>query len=188
MDLRKRNVHGLPFSNADYIDLKNGTRGQFSDMAGVFSFPILAQRADGTPEQIVLAQVTTNFFGLMGAKILYGRDFNQSDGIPQAPQPQPGQAGAAGAAAPPPLPQMAILSYEYFRAPVWRRSGCHRAHAGERGRRTAVGGGGSFGAGVPAVFSSRGQPGGRAGFVDRESARLRCREPQRLWHSRRWRG
>ncbi|MFY9748855.1 MAG: ABC transporter permease, partial [Acidobacteriaceae bacterium] len=30
MDLRKRNVHGLPFSNADYIDLKNGTRGQFS--------------------------------------------------------------------------------------------------------------------------------------------------------------
>ncbi|MGB6902071.1 MAG: ABC transporter permease [Acidobacteriaceae bacterium] len=115
MDLRKRNVHGLPFSNADYIDLKNGTRGQFSDMAGVFSFPILAQRADGTPEQIVLAQVTTNFFGLMGAKILYGRDFNQSDGIPQAPQPQPGQAGAAGAAAPPPLPQMAILSYEYFR-------------------------------------------------------------------------
>ena len=115
MDLRKRNVHGLPFSNADYIDLKNGTRGQFSDMAGVFSFPILAQRADGTPEQIVLAQVTTNFFQLMGAKILYGRDFNQSDGIPQAPQAQPGQAGAAGAAATPPLPQMAILSYEYFR-------------------------------------------------------------------------
>ena len=114
MDLRKRNVHGLPFSNADYLDLKNGTRGQFSDMAGVFSFPILAQRADGTPEQIVLAQVTTNFFGLMGAKILYGRDFNQSDGIPQAPQPQPGQAGRRRPPPPPP-PEMAILSYEYFR-------------------------------------------------------------------------
>ena len=111
MDLRRRNVHGLPFSNADYIDLKNGTRGQFADMAGVFSFPILAERADGTPEQIVLAQVTTNFFSLMGAKILYGRDFNQSDGIPQPAQPQPAQTGAA---APPPLPQIAILSYEYF--------------------------------------------------------------------------
>jgi putative ABC transport system permease protein len=113
MDLRRRNVHDLPFSNADYIDLKNGTRGQFSDMAGVFSFPVLAQRADGTPEQIVLAQVTTNFFQLMGARLLYGRDFNQSDGIPQPAQPQPGQ-GQTGAAAPPQLPQMAILSYEYF--------------------------------------------------------------------------
>jgi predicted permease len=111
MDLRRRNVHGLPFSKADYIDLKNGTRGQFSDMAGVFTFPVVAQRADGTPDQIVLAQATTNFFPLMGAKILYGRDFNESDGIPQPPQPQPGQAGAA---APPQLPQMAILSYEYF--------------------------------------------------------------------------
>jgi predicted permease len=110
MDLRRRNVHGLPFSNADYLDLKNGTRSQFSDMAGVFSFPVVTQRADGSPEQIVLAQVTTNFFQLMGAKILYGRDFNQSDGIPQPP-PQPNQAATAA----PPLPQMAILSYDYFR-------------------------------------------------------------------------
>jgi predicted permease len=118
MELRRRNVHGLPFSNADFIDLKNGTRSQFSDMAGIFSFPVVAQRADGSPEQIVLAQATTNFFQLMGAKILYGRDFNQSDGIPQPP-PQPNQA----ATAPPPLPQMAILSYEYFR----------RRYGGDRG-------------------------------------------------------
>jgi putative ABC transport system permease protein len=116
MDLRKRNVHGLPFSNADYLDLKNGTRGQFSDMAGVFTFQIVAQKADGSPEQITLAQVTTNFFGLTGAKLLYGRDFNESDGIPQLPQPQGGQAQAAAGAAPagPQLPQMAILTYEYF--------------------------------------------------------------------------
>jgi len=117
MDLRRRNVHGLPFSNADYIDLRNGTRGQFSDMAGVFSFQVVSQKADGTPEQINVAVATTNFFGLMGARILYGRDFNESDGIPQPPQPpaQP-QAGAAqaGPAPPPQLPQMAILSYDYF--------------------------------------------------------------------------
>jgi predicted permease len=114
MDLRKRNVHGLPFSNADYIDLKNGTRGQFSDMAGVFTFQVLTQKADGSPEQINLAQVTTNFFALMGGKMLYGRDFNESDGIPQPPQPPQGQAQAQGAPAAPQLPQMAILSYEYF--------------------------------------------------------------------------
>ncbi|MFP5226790.1 MAG: ABC transporter permease [Acidobacteriota bacterium] len=112
MDLRRRNVHGLPFSNADYIDLKNGIRGQFADMAGVFTFRVVAQKSDGTPEQINTAIVTTNFFALTGAKILYGRDFNQSDGIPQPPQTQGGQA--QGTAAAPPLPQVAILSYDYF--------------------------------------------------------------------------
>jgi hypothetical protein len=131
MDLRRRNVHDLPFSNADYIDLKNGTRGQFSDMAGVFSFPILAQRADGTPEQIVLAQVTTNFFQLMGAKLLYGR------------------SGGASSAAADGDPELRVLP-----APVRRRSGRDRAHAGKRDRRTTVGGCGDFGSGVPAVFSS----------------------------------
>jgi putative ABC transport system permease protein len=115
MELRKRNVHGLPFSNADYIDLKNGTKGQFSDMAGVFTFQVVAQKADGSPEQINLAQVTTNFFGLMGAKMLYGRDFDESDGIPQPQPSQAQQAGPAqGAPTPPPLPLMAILSYDYF--------------------------------------------------------------------------
>jgi predicted permease len=116
MDLRRRNVHGLPFSNADYIDLKDGTRRQFSDMAGIFTFPQVTQRADGSPEQIDVATVTTNFFPLMGAKILYGRDFNPSDGIPQPPQPPAGQAqtGPAATPPPPPLPRMAILSHEYF--------------------------------------------------------------------------
>src|SRR5580692_12142195 len=37
MDLRQRNVRGLPFSNADYIDLRDGTKTVFSDMAGVFT-------------------------------------------------------------------------------------------------------------------------------------------------------
>ena len=37
MDLRKRDVHGLPFSNADFIDLREGTKAYFSDMAGIFT-------------------------------------------------------------------------------------------------------------------------------------------------------
>src|SRR5215472_12537848 len=112
MDLRQRNVHDLPFSNADFIDLREGTKEFFEDMAGVFTGPLLASRADGTPEQIRIAIVTTNFFNLTGARIMYGRDFIQDDGIPQPPAP-PG--GAANPGAPPArLPAIAILSYEYF--------------------------------------------------------------------------
>src|ERR1700679_899469 len=62
MDLTKRHVQGLQFSNADYIDLRDGTRSVFSDMAGVFTFRNVIARADGTPEQVRTAVVTTNFF------------------------------------------------------------------------------------------------------------------------------
>jgi len=110
MELRQRNVKNLPFSNADFIDLREGTKQVFSDMAGVFTGRLLAPRADGSPEQIRWAIVTTNFFSLTGARILYGRDFNADDGIP-SPQPAPGAAPGTG---PPKLPQVAILSYEYF--------------------------------------------------------------------------
>src|SRR5215469_16313761 len=48
MELRQRNVHNLPFSNADFIDLREGTKEFFEDMAGVFTGPLLASRADGT--------------------------------------------------------------------------------------------------------------------------------------------
>lgn len=110
MELRQRNVHNLPFSNADYIDLREGTKQVFADLAGVFTGRLIAPRADGTPEQIRWANVTTNFFSLTGAKILYGRDFNADDGVPQPPQP----ANPTPGAGPAQLPQVAILSYEYF--------------------------------------------------------------------------
>jgi putative ABC transport system permease protein len=113
-DMRKRNVRDFPLSNANYIDLREGSRNAFQDMAGVFTFPNVMPMADGTPEQVQVAVVTTNFFRLMGNGILRGRDFTDDDGIPQ-PQP-PAAAGAAQPAAPaaPRLPVMAILSYEYF--------------------------------------------------------------------------
>jgi hypothetical protein len=38
MDMTKRHVQGLQFSNADYIDLREGTKSVFSDMAGAFTF------------------------------------------------------------------------------------------------------------------------------------------------------
>ena len=66
--------------------------------------------------------MTTNFFNLSGARILYGRDFNQDDGIPQPQAPQNAVAGTAPAE----LPQVAILSYEYFQ----RRYGGNQAVIG----------------------------------------------------------
>ena len=85
MDLRVRNVHDLPFSNADFIDLRDGTKAFFQDFAGVFTGRNVVPREDGTSEQIRWAVATTNFFRVTGARILLGRDFSQQDGIPGPP-------------------------------------------------------------------------------------------------------
>jgi hypothetical protein len=122
MDLRQRHVRDLPFSNADFIDLRDGTKTVFEDLAGVFTFRNVIPQQDGTPEQIRGAVVTTNFFRLLGGRIVLGRDFYPEDGIPQsAPSPQ-----AAQQAPPPPVPRAAILSYEYFQ----RRYGGNAAALG----------------------------------------------------------
>ena len=91
-------------SNADFFDLRVGTRALFDDIGGVASFRAFVPRADGGSEQISKALVTTNFFRLMGAKIAFGRNFTEADAVPQPSQPEvlipPGSA--------------AILSYEYW--------------------------------------------------------------------------
>src|SRR5437667_5745645 len=110
-DLRKRNVRDFPFSNEDFIDMREGTKDAFQDLAGVFTFRNILLKDDGTPEQVRSAVVTTNFFRLVGAKIVLGRDFTDADGMPQPPAPPGAQPGVPTT---PPLPIMAILSYEYF--------------------------------------------------------------------------
>ena len=111
LDLRQRHVKNLPFSNADFIDLREGMQAVFDDLAGVFTGQALVSREDGTPEQIRWAVVTPNFFSLIGTHTVAGRDFNPSDGTPQPPAPPPGTAPEA---APARLPAVAILSHEYF--------------------------------------------------------------------------
>jgi predicted permease len=110
VNLSKRNVHDLPFSSADFIDLRDGTKVFFEDLAGVFTGPALVPRENGTSEQIRWAVVTTTFFRVIGERVALGRDFTDEDGIPQPPAPP------AGASARPaePQPAIAILSYEYF--------------------------------------------------------------------------
>lgn len=107
MELRQRHVRNLQFSNADYIDLRDGTKQAFEDFAGVFTFRGVMPAKDGRPERVRQAVVTTNFFRALGGTIAAGRDFNDQDGTPQA-------APVPGAPAPARLPLMVILSHEYF--------------------------------------------------------------------------
>lgn len=121
-DLRTRNNPGMPFSTENYLDLRGGSTSVFEDMAAVFTSRQLLQRSDGTPEQVRIGIVTTNFFHVMGAGIVLGRDFEDADGLPQPPPSQ-----TPGAQAPPRLPVMVILSYEYWQ----RRYGGRRDVLGQ---------------------------------------------------------
>ncbi|MGB6884471.1 MAG: ABC transporter permease [Candidatus Acidiferrum sp.] len=110
-DMRNRGVKDFPFSNANFIDLREATKDEFQGLAGVFTFPLTLTGDDGMPEQVHAGVVTTNYFQLVGARIQYGRDFSDEDGQPQPPPPATGTQAAPAA---PALPTMAIISYEYF--------------------------------------------------------------------------
>jgi len=109
-DMRKRSVTDFPFSNADFFDLRDGAKATFEDLAAVNTGRTIWTREDGTPEQVRVARVTPNFFRLLGAKLVLGRDFSDADGQP--PPPQAG--GSPNAQAPQRLPTIAILSYEFW--------------------------------------------------------------------------
>jgi predicted permease len=108
-ELRQRNVNDWPLSDVDFIDLRNGAKTMFEDIAAVNTDRRIMPREDGSPEQIRVASVTPNFFRLLGAKIAAGRDFTEDDG---RPQPQGTDGGPNGEIRE--LPTIAILSYEYW--------------------------------------------------------------------------
>ena len=97
-------VGSFLYSNADFMDLRRGTTGLFEDMGGVASFRAFVPREDGATEQIGKALVTANFFRLLGARVVLGRDFSEADAAPEPPRP--GVLIPTGSAA--------ILSYEYW--------------------------------------------------------------------------
>ena len=104
MDLRVRNNFAMPFSNENFTDIRNGSRAAFEDMAGVRTSRLVTPGADGTPEQVALGFVTTNFFQVMGARIAHGRDFQESDGLPQPQRRRARRAAAAAAGGRDPQP------------------------------------------------------------------------------------
>src|SRR4051794_18868920 len=111
-EMRKRNVKDFFFSNADFLDLRNGSTGVFQEVAAVATGRGAVPREDGTPDLVHFANVSTNFFRTMGATTtLLGRTFIDSDGTAE-PVPAP---GAAPDAQRPRLAVMAILSYEYWK-------------------------------------------------------------------------
>ena len=113
-DLQKRNVKDFPISNADFLDLRNGAKNNFDDFAAVQTGRVTLPALDGTPERVRIGVVSTNFFQMMGASIIAGRDFQESDGTPQPPPPAAPVGNAPAANQQPQLPTMAILSNEYF--------------------------------------------------------------------------
>jgi putative ABC transport system permease protein len=127
MDLLVRNSLGMPLSNENFVDIREGSKGSFEDMAALRTGRQVLPGLDGTPEQVRFAFVTVNFFRLMGAPVALGRDFEEADGVPQPAPPNP-QAGGAPAAQAPPLPVVAIVSHEYWQ----RRYGGDPAVLGQR--------------------------------------------------------
>ena len=127
MDLLVRNSLGMPLSNENFVDIREGSKGSFEDIAALRTGRQVLPGLDGTPEQVRFAFVTVNFFRLMGASVVLGRDFDEADGVPQ-PAPQNPQAGGAPAPQVPPLPVVAILSHEYWQ----RRYGGDPAVLGQR--------------------------------------------------------
>lgn len=130
-DMRKRDVKDFPFSNAEFFDLRDQAKSSFGEFGAVRTGRNILPREDGAPEQIRFAQVTTNFFRMMGARIQFGRDFVESDG-----QPPPLQVPAPSVQPQQPPPAMAILSYEFFE----RRYGGNRAILGHRMLNAGTGG------------------------------------------------
>ena len=123
MDLRNRNNFGMPLSTENFFDIRDGSKGSFEDMAAFRTNRQVLPGADGSPEQVRLALVTTNFFRLLGHRVVLGRDFQDTDGMPQPLSSTP-QFGAVASR----LPTFAILSHEYWQ----RRYGGDRAIIGQR--------------------------------------------------------
>jgi putative ABC transport system permease protein len=115
-DMTRRHVRNFPFSDLNFIDLRDGSKKYLEDVAALNTGRGVLPREDGTSEQVAFAVVTPNFFRLLGARILVGRDFTDSDGTPQPVQPAAAANApqAAGAPAPPQVPTYAILSYGYW--------------------------------------------------------------------------
>jgi predicted permease len=121
-DQRKRNVYDHLWSVPDYMDLRAHAADALEDVAAISTGRFNLTHEDGTPEEVIFASVTQNLFRLLGARIVLGRDFTESDGLPQPT--------TANGGPPPPdqrLPTYAVISNELFQ----RRLGGNPAKLGQ---------------------------------------------------------
>lgn len=111
-DMKARNVMNFPVAPGNMLDIKARATA-FESIAAINAGPGPILADDGKPEQIIIAGVTSNFFSVLGTRIVYGRNFVESDGTPIPPPPAPAAGQAPTAVAPPP-PQMTILSHGFW--------------------------------------------------------------------------
>ena len=112
--MKARNVINFPVAPGNMLDIKARATA-FESIAATFAGPGSILADDGKPEQIIVANVTPNFFSVLGTRIVYGRNFVESDGTP--PPPRPPQAPGQPPVALPPTQQpaaMTILSHAYW--------------------------------------------------------------------------
>jgi len=121
-DLRRRNLLDFLWSSPDLADFRAHASATIEDAAGASTFRAVYRRDDGSSEEIAQANITPNLFRVLGARVILGRDFVESDA-----QPQP--VGPNGQPAPPDrqLPLYGIVSYEFFQ----RRFGGNPAALGQ---------------------------------------------------------
>jgi len=113
-DMKARNVLDFPIAPGNMLDLK-ARATSFESIAAIFAGAGPYVGTDGKPEQITIANVTPNFFTVLGTRIAFGRNFAESDGTP--PPPVPTLPNGQPAAAPNPatqLPAMAIVSHSFW--------------------------------------------------------------------------
>jgi putative ABC transport system permease protein len=102
-ELRARHLPDFPFSPGDFGDMRRAAN-LFEGFTGLATFRVSYSDENGQAEQIKAANVTHEFFSLLGHRIELGRDFQPSDETPPAD-------GANGA---PPPAAMVIISHEFW--------------------------------------------------------------------------
>jgi putative ABC transport system permease protein len=109
-ELRTRNVLDFPMPIPDLRDVRQ-TSTTIESAAGMFAPGRVAISGDDREaEQVRSVGATPNIFRVLGVRLSLGRDFNEADGTP-LPPPPPGGAPQAQA---PPLPQVAIISHQFW--------------------------------------------------------------------------
>jgi predicted permease len=115
-DLRNRNVTRFPWAPADFHDLRTQAT-TFDEVACLTTGRqvIVNPERSGDAEQVRVGNATPNLFRLLGARVVYGSDFTEADGMPPPPQP-PAAPDAQTPQAPttPPPPPRVLFSYEFW--------------------------------------------------------------------------
>jgi predicted permease len=121
-DLRRRHLADFLWSSPDLADFRAHASSAVEDAAGANTFRAVYGRDDGSSEEIPQANITPNLFRVLGARVILGRDFVESDALPQP-------VGPNGQPVPPnrQLPLYGIISHEFFE----RRFGGNPAALGQ---------------------------------------------------------